>query len=363
TVEGIGNVKKLHPVQERLARGHGTQCGFCSPGFVMSAYTLLRNNPNPSTREINQAIKGGKIDLIIPASFTLRPFDSVKCPCKEQSSGPDKEKLLTFDDFPKFDESQEIVFPPLFIMESEDSDGDIFLEGRRVTLHAPSELQVFEEHLRSNKEAKIISSGLITRLITSHSSDDTKIVWTSTHRLKTLSEVLVFDKEMSLGANLTITEFVDAVDKYCDPMIAKPIRKLFDKYSSLQVANVASWVGGFVSGSSDVSALLLALNPSMTIRDTAGVHEFRRVSDLIDGNGKVKLENSQFIISMSFPRTEDALRLFTFKQGARLGPDSTIVNCVAALHVKENIETARIAVSFGSRAILCEKLWKELCGK
>ena len=43
TVEGLGSVREgLHPVQARLARSHGSQCGFCTPGFVMSMYSLLR---------------------------------------------------------------------------------------------------------------------------------------------------------------------------------------------------------------------------------------------------------------------------------------------------------------------------------
>lgn len=59
TVEGIGSTKtKLHPVQERIAKSHGSQCGFCTPGFVMSMYTLLRNNPEPSMGEIEEELVG-----------------------------------------------------------------------------------------------------------------------------------------------------------------------------------------------------------------------------------------------------------------------------------------------------------------
>ncbi|RXG67437.1 Carbon monoxide dehydrogenase small chain [Armadillidium vulgare] len=59
TVEGIGSTKtKLHPVQERIAKAHGSQCGFCTPGFVMSMYTLLRNNPEPSMDEIEENLVG-----------------------------------------------------------------------------------------------------------------------------------------------------------------------------------------------------------------------------------------------------------------------------------------------------------------
>ncbi|KHJ94048.1 putative xanthine dehydrogenase, small subunit [Oesophagostomum dentatum] len=60
TVEGLGSVvsKRLHPVQERLAMTHGTQCGFCSPGFVMAMYALLRNSPTPTKAEVNEALQG-----------------------------------------------------------------------------------------------------------------------------------------------------------------------------------------------------------------------------------------------------------------------------------------------------------------
>ena len=45
TVEGLGNVRAgLHPVQTRLANSHGSQCGFCTPGFIMSMYSLLRTS-------------------------------------------------------------------------------------------------------------------------------------------------------------------------------------------------------------------------------------------------------------------------------------------------------------------------------
>ncbi|KAI4587118.1 hypothetical protein MJG53_004905 [Ovis ammon polii x Ovis aries] len=59
TVEGIGSTKtRLHPVQERIAKSHGSQCGFCTPGIVMSMYTLLRNQPEPTVEEIEDAFQG-----------------------------------------------------------------------------------------------------------------------------------------------------------------------------------------------------------------------------------------------------------------------------------------------------------------
>lgn len=57
---GIGNPRDgLHPVQERLAKAHGSQCGFCTPGFVMSMYSLLRSKTEaPTEHEIEEALAG-----------------------------------------------------------------------------------------------------------------------------------------------------------------------------------------------------------------------------------------------------------------------------------------------------------------
>lgn len=59
TVEGIGNVRtKLHPVQERIAKSHGSQCGFCTPGIVMSMYSLLRTKAKPNMTDLEVAFQG-----------------------------------------------------------------------------------------------------------------------------------------------------------------------------------------------------------------------------------------------------------------------------------------------------------------
>ena len=54
----LANNPVLSSFQERIARAHGSQCGFCTPGFVMSMYTLLRNNTTPSEEEVEAAFEG-----------------------------------------------------------------------------------------------------------------------------------------------------------------------------------------------------------------------------------------------------------------------------------------------------------------
>ena len=58
TVEGLSADGKLHPIQEAFMEGRGLQCGFCTPGFLMSVHELLQHVPNPSDDEIKEALGG-----------------------------------------------------------------------------------------------------------------------------------------------------------------------------------------------------------------------------------------------------------------------------------------------------------------
>jgi aerobic carbon-monoxide dehydrogenase small subunit len=58
TIEGIATDGKLHPLQEAFREEHGLQCGFCTPGMIMSSIDLLSRTPNPSEAEIRHALEG-----------------------------------------------------------------------------------------------------------------------------------------------------------------------------------------------------------------------------------------------------------------------------------------------------------------
>jgi carbon-monoxide dehydrogenase small subunit len=58
TVEGLEQNGRLHPIQEAFVQEHGLQCGFCTPGMMMTAVALLESNPDPSEEEIRWALSG-----------------------------------------------------------------------------------------------------------------------------------------------------------------------------------------------------------------------------------------------------------------------------------------------------------------
>ena len=58
TIEGIGSAESLHPMQRAFHENHGLQCGFCTPGMVMSAIELVEKNPNPSEQDVREGLEG-----------------------------------------------------------------------------------------------------------------------------------------------------------------------------------------------------------------------------------------------------------------------------------------------------------------
>jgi carbon-monoxide dehydrogenase small subunit len=58
TIEGLAKGDTLHPMQEAFRDNHGLQCGFCTPGMVMSAIDLVKNNPNPNEEQIREGLEG-----------------------------------------------------------------------------------------------------------------------------------------------------------------------------------------------------------------------------------------------------------------------------------------------------------------
>lgn len=165
TVEGIGSTKTgLHPVQERIAKSHGTQCGFCTPGFVMSMYALLRNNPQPSEQEMEDALQGNLCRCtgyrpIIQGfqTFCKSNSSSESCCgrgnkngsgcCMDASKNEDFKKqniatsLFNENEFKPYDPKQDIIFPSELQLNKGIRSKSLKFKGTDVTWFKPSTLQ------------------------------------------------------------------------------------------------------------------------------------------------------------------------------------------------------------------------------
>lgn len=89
TIESLGSAEKLHPLQAAFSDVGGSQCGFCTPGFIMTAKCLLGHSPQPSSDEIREAISGNLcrctgyikiVEAIQRAASELRPAAEAEAP-------------------------------------------------------------------------------------------------------------------------------------------------------------------------------------------------------------------------------------------------------------------------------------------
>jgi carbon-monoxide dehydrogenase small subunit len=83
TVEGLGTPENLHPLQEAFWEAHGVQCGFCTPGFLMTLVPFLRETPAPTEEQIREAIAGN----LCRCTGYQHIVDAVKLAAKKLASG------------------------------------------------------------------------------------------------------------------------------------------------------------------------------------------------------------------------------------------------------------------------------------
>jgi carbon-monoxide dehydrogenase small subunit len=86
TVESLSSNGELHPIQEAFVEQHGMQCGFCTPGFLMSAVELLTNDPDPSEEAIKDAL-GGNICRCTGYETILESVRAAAASLRETRSG------------------------------------------------------------------------------------------------------------------------------------------------------------------------------------------------------------------------------------------------------------------------------------
>nr|XP_055201142.1 aldehyde oxidase 4-like isoform X2 [Nyctereutes procyonoides] len=230
TVEGVGSINtRIHPVQERLAKCHGTQCGFCSPGMVMSIYTLLRNHPEPTPEQITKALGGNLCRCtgyrtIVESGKTFCRESTV---CGMKSSGKccmDQEersfvnrqekictKLYNEDEFQPLDPSQEPIFPPELIRMAEDPNKRrLTFQGERTTWIAPVTLNDLLELKANFPEAPLIM-GNTTVGPSIKFRDEFHPVFISPLGLPELYFVDCTDDGVTIGAGYSLAQLSDAL--------------------------------------------------------------------------------------------------------------------------------------------------------
>ncbi|XP_074071454.1 aldehyde oxidase 4-like [Macrotis lagotis] len=330
TVEGIGSIKtRIHPVQERLAKCHGTQCGFCSPGMVMSIYTLLRNYPEPSTEQLMEALSGNlcRCTGYRPIVESAKTFCEESAICQLQGTGKccmdkeedqfslDKEekmctKLYDESEFRPFDPSQEPIFPPELIRMAEDPQKKtLIFFGERVTWICPANLNDLLELRMKYPKAPLVMGNTTVGPNMKFKGEFHPII-ISPSALLELKKVDFTDDGVVIGAGCSLTEVKEILtDRISEEPkenseIYHALLKQLRTLAGQQIRNMAT-LGGHVASKhdySDINPILAAGKAILNLKSKEGERQILLEELFMTTSLKEDFHDGELIYSIVLPQ-------------------------------------------------------------
>jgi xanthine dehydrogenase/oxidase len=367
TVEGIGGLRQgLHPVQQRLASLHGSQCGFCTPGIVMSLYTILRNNPNATPHEIEESLDGNLCRCtgyrpILDAAKSLSNNKSSGCcggggggggggdggcPCLEGGAGKQVVSSNTEDTLQSSpslaDENHtEPIFPPALFGYKR---GEILISNGGVSWYQPVDLQSLLEYKQSHPNCKLIVGNTEVGIETQFKNMEYSTLVNPCH-VPELRVLRLEEAGIRVGAALSLevlrnyihqTFFLHSpsTSSLSSPPLLAPhqrrsliaIHHMLTWFASTQIRNVACLGGNLVTASpiSDMNPMLSCLNAELSLKSLSGDRTML-VKDFFRSYRQVNLNPDEILQDIFIPFTKEFEFVIPLKQARRREDDISIV--------------------------------------
>ncbi|ODN01214.1 Xanthine dehydrogenase [Orchesella cincta] len=301
TTEGIGSVKAgLHPVQERIAKSHGTQCGFCTPGFVMSMYALLRNNPEPTEQEMEDAFQGN----LCRCTGYRTIMEGFKTFCKETApsangccggkgknggccmdgfinDGESRTELADtlFDpsEFKKYDPKADIIFPSELQLNKNLRKQSLKFQGSDVTWLKPSSLEELLKIKQQHPNSKCVGGN--TELgIEVKFKQQLYPVLIYISEIDELTQIQVCDNRLKIGSAVTLSRLqtfckdLSSNSKRSYGTVLEALLEMLHWFAGQQIRNVATIAGNIITASpiSDLIPVLMASGAVVNLRSLKG---------------------------------------------------------------------------------------------
>lgn len=355
TVEGVGSPSTgLHVVQQKLVETHGLQCGFCTPGFVMSAFALLRNNASPAQEQVEQAIQGNlcRCTGYRPILDALMTFSKDDCPmgdacCKNRPSKPESANQ---QEVRSGDDSQVPIFPPELQRSNVEFECGAVFGNDSYRWFRPTQLTELLDLKQKFPQAPVIMGNTTTaRSITEGGFDSIKILiyGGSVQQLK-YSRLL--SDGLEVGGACTMTDLASCMENLAESLPAEKkrhmdtVEEMIKRYGSEQIRNVATVAGSLMSGrsNSDIKAVFKALNTKINI---ASAEETRHVmyGDIED----FQLASNEIITSVVIPFSSKDEHSTFFKMAERRTFSLAVVNAGMCLHMNQKNTVDTLRVCFG----------------
>ena len=340
TVESLAPAgSQLHPVQRAMVEEHGSQCGFCTPGFVMSLFALYKTTESPSRQEIDDALAGN-----LCRCTGYRPIIAAAKAMYEQRDGERRSDWLQ-QPFGAPQKPRDRVAKLRGLARSEGLD--IEHAGRR--FFAPHDIDSFAAIYSRNPDATILAGGTDVGLwVTKQHRELEKVIYTG--RVAELVDLSVSSTHIEVGAAVTLSDVMPViVDHY------PGLDELFRRFASPPIRNAGTLGGNIANGSpiGDTMPALMVVGASLVLRCGDATRELPleefyhnyQVNDLAPG---------EFLVRVRIPVADPAAIVGSQKWSKRFDQDISAV-CTAYRLVIDGEKVSSFRMACGGLAAIIKR--------
>ena len=331
----VGKDGSLHLVQKSMVNFHGSQCGFCTPGFVMSLFSMYKNFPSFNKKIIKNSIAGNLCRCtgyqpIINAAKSLNNKNKVD----------------------QFYQTKNETIKLLKIINKNNNSLKINRMDKKY--FAPQTINELKILLKKYPKSKILSGGTdLSLIVTKERKTINSIIYINS--IKELNYIKKNKKYIEIGATTPLIEFESEIIKHYPDF-----KDILERYGSVQIRNVATIAGNIATASpiGDTLPLLLALNAKIVISNSKN-DKILYLKDFFINYRKTKLKNGQFIKLIKIPLLQNNI-FKAYKISKRIDDDISAVCASFNLNIKNNIIVS-ISIAYGGmaaipkKALQCEK--------
>ena len=344
TVESLaGDGDVLHPVQQAMVDLHASQCGFCTPGFVMSLFALYLRERAPERGDVIEALSGNLCRCtgyrpIIDAGCAMRSYPEPERWSREAAKSPAHAELLA-----RIRRERALALPGFL---------------------APRSLDELAAAFEAAPESLLLAGGTDVGLwVTKHLRELPPIIYLG--EVAELQVVETTDKDLRIGAAVTLT------DAWREIVARIPaLNEVAQRFGSPPVRNSGTLCGNIANGSpiGDAMPALIALGAYIELRCGAGLRELG-LEDFYLAYQRKALDAGEFVVAVHVPIPDASVRIASYKWSKRIDQDISAVCAAFSLHCEgERIAALRIAYggmagiparAHHAEAALVGKTWDE----
>ena len=336
TVESLKKISNngLHPVQQAMVDSHGSQCGFCTPGFVMSLFALYRNNASPARAEIDDALSGNLCRCtgyqpIIRAAH--RMYDYGQDRIDEEELGRRLEEIRPGG--------------PLELSVQDSSCPEA-----RGVYFAPASLSELAELLVRYPDATILAGGTDVGLWVTKQYRELPVII----HIGQVGELEYIDEtggRLEIGATVSLTDAFAALEKHYPDLF-----EIMRRFASPPIRNAGTLCGNIANGSpiGDTMPALISLGAVLVLRCGSKVRELPLDEFYLDYQ-VTALQQSEFVQAVQVPLRRGAVEHFrSYKIAKRYDQDISAVCGAYFLRLESGI-VADARICYGGMAAVPQR--------